>query len=92
MTPQKFIYTVLLPYFDVYCRVCYSSDIVCELPCLLGQYCDEVTGQCICDSSLRDEEWCWKRQSTANYFQPRFHLTLTEQIKKDRLIVVTHMY
>ncbi|XP_074627543.1 uncharacterized protein LOC141885641 [Acropora palmata] len=39
-------------------EVLIPTDSVCEPPCFHGQYCDEITGQNICNSTLRDEEWC----------------------------------
>lgn len=40
----------------------FSVDYKCDPPCREDEYCDEISGECVCHSSLRGEEICKLRQ------------------------------
>ncbi|XP_073231074.1 uncharacterized protein [Porites lutea] len=42
-------------------EVLYPFDSLCDPPCLRGQYCDEISGKCVCDVTKRDVQRCYER-------------------------------
>ena len=42
--------------------LCISLDSLCDPPCWDGETCDEMTGKCVCDPTLREEEMCRRRR------------------------------
>ena len=43
-------------------------DSLCDPPCLRGQYCDEISGKCVCDVTKRDVQRCYERAGITSSF------------------------
>ena len=45
--------------------VFFLIDTLCDPPCLRGQFCDEISGRCVCDDTRRDVQRCYERAGTS---------------------------
>ena len=44
----------------------FFPDSLCYPPCWEGETCDEISGKCVCDPTLREEEICRLRQGNCS--------------------------
>lgn len=58
--------------YDYYYRLLlFLLDTLCDPPCLHGQFCDEISGKCICNDTRRDVQRCYESAGIVHLFHYR---------------------